>query len=234
MNENLINEKNNDEVEIDLTRLFLLLKKNIRLILLSTVLCAVVALIITMFFIDKKYASQERIYLTPKITDTGTVDNGSLNSNKILVNNYVSMLKGENILSKVAEELDLASVDEVKAALSVTNETDTQIISVVATTDDPTKSKKIAETTVDIFFNEMKDKMEIKNLTIIDSPKINNVPVSPSKKKNLILGALAGMMLSSGYIFLKFMLDKRLRNRSEAESFLGLPVLAEVPYFEED
>ena len=233
MNENISSEKNNEEVEIDLSQFFILLKKHTRLLIISTFLCATIALLVTIFFIDKKYASEESIYLTPKVTDQGTVDASSVNSNSVLVNNYVAMLKGENVLSKVAEELNLPSVAEVKAALTVTNESNTQIINVVAKTDDPTKSKQIAETTVNIFFTEMKEKLDIKNLTIIDAAKVNTTPVSPSKKVNVLIGAFAGLALSGGFVFLKFIFDKRLKNRTEAESFLGLPVLVEVPYYEE-
>ncbi|MGX8833540.1 YveK family protein [Amedibacillus sp. YH-ame6] len=233
MNENINTERKSDEIEIDLSQFFLLLKKHVTLIVISTTICAAISLLITVFFIEKKYASTETIYLTPKVTEQGTVDASSVNSNTILVNNYVLMIKGENVLSKVAEKLDLPSVDEVKAAVSVSNEPDTQIINVIAKTDDPTKSKQIAETTVDIFFTEMKDKLNIENLTIIDSAKINTTAVSPSKKVNLLFGAFIGIALSCGYVFLKFILDKRLKNSFEAESFLGIPVLVEIPYYRE-
>ena len=232
MNENINNETRNDEVEIDLTQFFLLIKKHLRLIIISTILCAVIAALITMFLIDKKYASEETIYLTPKVTDQGTVDASSVNSNNALVNSYMMMLRGENVLSKVADKLNLPNVMAVKNAITVTNEKDTQIIKVVATTDNAKKSQQIVETTVNIFFTEMKDKLDIKNLTIIDSAKVNNVAVSPSIKKNILLGALAGMFVTVGIIFIRFIFDKRLRNRAEAESFLDIPVLAEIPFFE--
>ena len=57
--------------------------------------------------------------------------------------------------------------------------------------------------------------------------------VSPSIVKNAIIGAAGGFVLSCGYIFLAVLLDKRLKNKSEAEQFLGIPVLAEIPYFED-
>ncbi|MEG2544713.1 MAG: Wzz/FepE/Etk N-terminal domain-containing protein [Longicatena sp.] len=231
MNEN--KNESNEEVEIDLSQLFKLLKKNLRFIILTMIIGVGIALSVTIFFIDKKYTSETKIYLTPKVSEQGIVDNTTVNSNNLLVNNYVSMLKGENILSKVADKLNLASANEVKGSLSVANEKDTQIISVVAKTDDPIKSKQIAETTVDIFFTEMKDKLDIRNMTIIDFPKINNAPVSPSKKKNALIGAFGGAAIACGYIFLKFILDKHLRNRNEVENFLDIPVLAEIPFYEE-
>lgn len=232
MKEHVVEEKNIEE-EIDLSRLFTYLKKHIRLIIVTTIIGITLSLLVTIFFIDKKYASEARIYLTPKVSEQGVIDNATVNSNNLLVNNYVSLITGENILTKVAEKLNISSVEMIKGSLFVSNESNTQIISVKATTKNPTLSKKIAETTVNVFFTEMKDNLNIQNMTISDAPKINNTPVSPSKTKNGMIGAVAGIVLSCGYVFLKFILDKRLRNRNEAENFLNIPVLVEVPYFDE-
>ena len=110
---------------------------------------------------------------------------------------------------------------------------ETEIIDVKATTDDPKKSQAIVSKTVDIFFKEMQEKLDIKNMTISDQPKVNDVPVSPSKKMNTAIGAMAGLLLSCGYVFLQYLFDKRLKNKAEAESFLGVPVLGEIPWFED-
>lgn len=228
-----IESSREDELEIDLGQLWKLMKKNIRLIIIVSVLLGIAASLYTMFFINKTYMSTTRIYLTPKVTDQGYVDNGTVNSNNIMINNYVSMLKGKTILTKVADELGLVSVGEVAGGLSVSNDPDTQIINVTVTTNDPIKSKQIADTTVKIFFREMKENLNITKMTVLDEAQINNMPVSPNIKKNIGIGILAGLILSCGYVFLKYLLDKRLRNRNEAESYLGLPVLAEIPYYEE-
>ena len=79
----------------------------------------------------------------------------------------------------------------------------------------------------------MKEKLDIKNMTISDQPKINEVPVSPNKKVNTLIGGVAGLLLSCGYVFLQYLFDKRLKNKADAESFLGVPVLGEIPWFED-
>ena len=71
--------------------------------------------------------------------------------------------------------------------------------------------------------------LNLKNITIIDYAKVPEGPVSPSIVKNAIIGAAGGFVLSCGYIFLAVLLDKRLKNKSEAEQFLEIPVLAEIP-----
>lgn len=230
-----MNETNNmnDEIEIDISELIKLLKKNMKLIVISIVLCAVAAFLITNFFMTKKYASSATIYLKPNVSEQGIIDSTALNSNSKMVNNYISLIQGESILSQVAEQLDIKDVEEIKNSLSVSNLTDTEIIVVESKTDDPVKSQAIVKSTVTIFFKEMKEKLDIKNMTISDQPQINEIPVSPSKKMNTLIGAIAGLFLSGGYVFLQYLFDKRLKNKADAENFLGVPVLGEIPWFEE-
>lgn len=223
-----------DELTIDLGQLFQLLKKNLRLIILSMVLCAVAAFAITAFLLPKKYASESSIFIVSKVNqETGTVDANALSANSKQVNNYMELIKGKNILNKVAEQLNIEDVKEVQNAISVSNKTETEIIDIKATTDDPTKSQQIVKATTEIFFKEVKDTLKIENMTVLNDPEVDEVPVSPSKKMNTLIGALLGLLCSGGYVFLTYLLDKRLRTKQEAESFLGIPVLAEIPFYEE-
>lgn len=226
-------KERNEELEIDLSQLFNLLKKNMRLIFITTVIGAILCFAVTLFLIDKKYASTSTIILTPKITETGNIDQATLTTNSKMVNNYMQIIKGESVLSQVAEKLSITSVSELKGQVSVSNPINTEVIAVTATTEDPVLSQQIVEVTIDTFFSSIKDKLNIENMTIIDPAKVENIPVSPNKKMNTLIGALAGLVLSCGYVLLKYLLDKRLRTREEAENFLGIPVLVEIPFFDE-
>lgn len=231
MEENIQNE---EIITIDIGQYVKKLKKSWKLIVLSIIICAAIAYALTAFLIPKKYASSSSIYLVPKIdTKTGVVDFNALNANSKQVNNYMYMLKGENILSEVAKELGIANVNELTKAISVSNTANTEIIKVKATTNDPKKSQQIVEVTINTFFNEVKTKLDVKNMTILDNATVNPVPVSPNKKLNIIIGILIGILGSCGYVFLKFIFDKRLTTKADAEKFLGIPVLAEIPFYEE-
>ena len=74
MNEN---REMNDELEIDLGELFKVLKKNILMILVVSLLCAAVGLVSSMFLISKKYSSEATIYITPRVTEQGSIDYNS-------------------------------------------------------------------------------------------------------------------------------------------------------------
>ena len=225
--------ENNEEIEIDLGRLFKEIKKKIGFIIIVTLIGAVLALVVTKLLIPKKYESSASIYLKPNVSETGTIDYNTLTANSKMVNNYVQMLKGTTLLEQVTEKLKIEEEGMVQNAITVSSATDSEIIIVTAKTKDPKLSKDIVETTVNMFFESMKDKLDIKNMTILDQPKINETAVSPSLKINLVIGAFLGMMVSGGIVVVQFLLDKRLHSKEDVESYLEIPVLAEIPWYEE-
>lgn len=223
--------KSEDEIEINLGELFQLLKKNIKLIIISILLCTVLLGIVTVFVINKKYESTTRLFLKPDVTE-GIADYSQINSNNLMVNNYVEMIKGNNIQGIAANELNM-DIKNLNKSLNVTNETNTQIISITAKTTDPALSKDIVDAVVETFTKEAKEKLNVNNITVVDEAEIATDPVSPSLKLNLAIGALLGAFLSIGYLFIKFMLDTHIHNKEEVEKYLGIPCLGSVPYFEE-
>lgn len=223
--------KNDEEIEINLGELFQLLKSKYKMIIISTLVCTIIAGIVTIFFISKKYESTARIYPKPEVTE-GIVDYTQINANNLMVNNYVEMLKGNNIQSQVADKLDL-TVAQIKGNVSIVNETNTQIIAITAKTNNPELSKKIVDQMVSTFKKEAKETLNINNITTVDQAEVATSPVSPSLKMNLVIGALLGAFASIGYLFIKFMLDTRIHNKEDAEKYLGVPCLGSIPYFED-
>lgn len=226
MNEN---QMTNDEVEINLGELFKVLKKNILMIIVISLLCAAVGLVSSMFLISKKYSSEATIYITPKVTEQGTIDYNSIQTNSRMVNNYMEILKGETILAKVADQVGMESYEDVLDTLTISNPENTELISVSSETTDPELSQQIVSLVISTFTEDMMDILNLNNVTIINDAKVNENPVSPSVPRYTILGFAVGLVISCGYVFITFLFDKRLRTREEAENFLGVPVLATVP-----
>lgn len=223
------NIENNDELEIDLSELIIILKENIRAIIICFIIGVLIATSITVLFMDKKYSSTSRIYLKPAVSSTtGQIDYSSVNSNNSMVNNYIAVMKSESITSGVAQKLSIDN-SVVSKGLSVSNETDTQIIVVTATTTDPELSKQIVENTVNDFFDKMQSSLSITNMEILDAAKANSNPVSPNRTLNMVIGGLLGALVCIGYIFVTFIFDKRIKTSEEAEKYFGIPVLGVVP-----
>lgn len=221
----------NDEVEIDLSQLFKLLKKNIRMIIILALIGVIIAASATTFLIDKKYASTGSVLLKADVVN-GSLDSTQVNTNKLMVNNYVKLLQGNNIQDQVAKNLSITS-KEVRDSLNISNTTDTQIIEISSTTVDPGLSKRIVDETISVFTALIQEKLDVSNVTIVDQPEVNSNPVSPSMTKNIIIGAIAGIVISLGYLLLTYLLDTKIKNGEQAEQYLGVPLLGIIPFYED-
>lgn len=215
--------------EIDLLELFRAILKHIKLVIVLCILFGVGGFFGTKLLITPTYTASTSIYLTPQISESGSLDYNSQMANSKLVTNVVNLLTQNNIMSEVAKDVGLESAKNVKDALTVSNETNTEIITITATTTDPKLSKDIANSTVSTFINRMQKNLNVRNIEVVDKAKLSYIPSGPNVKKNTLLATIVGFVLGCGYAVLKFLLDNRLRTKEEAEKYLGVPVFCEIP-----
>ena len=215
--------------EIDLLELFRAILKHIKLIIALCILFGVGGFFGTKLLIAPTYTASTSIYLTPQINESGSLDYSSQMANGLLVTNVVNLLTQNNIMSEVAKDVGLENSDSVKKVLDITNESNTQIIKISATTTDPKLSKDIANSTVSTVINRMQKNLNVRNIEVVDKAKLSYVPSGPNVKKNTMLATIVGFVLGCGYAVLKFLLDNRLRTKEEAEKYLGIPVFCEIP-----
>ena len=222
-------EDKNEDVEIDLVEIWQVIKKQFGLLVIIVILCAVLAGVISKFFIAPKYTSSSTIFLTPSISETGVVDYTSQNSNEKLVNNVMALLVQDNILSEVAKQTGMESVEDLRNQIKVSNDTNTTLVKVEATTLDPKLSKNIVNSTVNVFIDTMQENLNLKNIEIVDKAKLSYEPSGPNVKKNILMGAAAGFVIDALIVVLKVLTNTRLKSKEEAEKYLNLPVFCELP-----
>ena len=218
-----------EEETIDLSELFLAILKYFKLIIALCILFGVGGFFGTKLLIAPTYTASTSIYLTPQISESGSLDYNSQMANSKLVSNAVNLLTQDNIMSEVAKNVGLDSASSVKKLVSVTNESNTEIITISTTTTDPKLSKDIANDTVSTFVRTMQKNLNVRNIEIVDKAKLSYVPSGPNVKRNTMMAGLIGFVLGCGYAVLKFLLDNRLCTKEEAEKYLGIPVFCEIP-----
>ncbi len=217
-----------DEV-INLNELLMSVIKNIKIAIYLLILFSIIGYFATKIFISQTYTASTSIYLTPQISESGSLDYNSQMANSKLVTNAVNLLTQNNIMSEVAKDVGLESAESVKKLVSVTNESNTEIITISATTTDPKLSKDIANDTVSTFVRTMQKNLNVSNIEVVDKAKLSYVPSGPNVKKNTVMAGAVGFAIGVGYAVLKFLFDNRLRTKEEAEKYLGIPVFCEIP-----
>lgn len=217
-----------DEVEIDLRELFYALKKHILIVLAALLAGAVIAGAATKIFITPVYSATSTMLVLTKETTLSSLADLQIGSQ--LTKDYNILITSRTVLQDVVDELNLEmSYKELKGCITVDNPTDTRILSITATNTDPEMAKKIADTLAKTSADFIGDKMEVTPPKIIEEGEVPTVQTSPSTKKNVMVGALAGLVLSAGIIILLTLMDETIKSEDDIEKYLGLTTLASIP-----
>ncbi|MDO4466005.1 MAG: Wzz/FepE/Etk N-terminal domain-containing protein [Bacillota bacterium] len=224
-----LKKNSSDNTGFELYDLINIIKKKLWLFVILAVLGGLLGGLYTKFMVTPRYASTGTIFLTPKNSETGSVEYANMSINSRLVNTVISLMTKDNIMSEVAERSGLPSAASAKSTLNVTNEQGTEIISITSTTTDPVLSKTIVENTIDVFIEKMQENLNVKNIEIVDAPKLDYRQIGVNRNRNIQMGALAGVGISSLYVLFLLVTDNRLKTKEEAERYMELPVLIEIP-----
>ena len=202
------NDYMNDEMEIDLIELLKDIIKNIKFIITITLVCGVVVFGVSQFILPKSYTSSTDITIVPAET---------------------SYLTGSKVLDKVSNAVGVESLGLVESIEVTRDSNNTYNYNIKATTNNPKLSYRIVKNVVNEFKKSMVSELNLSSVTTMNEPQINATPVSPNVKKNTLIGSFIGLVISVVIVVLRFLFDKHLRNAEEAEMFLGVDVLAEIP-----
>lgn len=207
------NDYMNDEMEIDLIELLKHLLRNIKTILITTLVIGLITFGVTQFILPKSYTSSTDITIMPQ--------GESLD--------YTSYLNGNVVLDIVSSETNI-SVDTLLQNIVITrDESNSYNYNIMATTNDPKLSYHVVKNVVKAFKKEMMSDLSLSSVAVVNEAQVNTTPVSPDVKKNTLIGALIGLTLSVLYFVLRFLFNKHFINDKEVEMFLGVDVLAEIP-----
>lgn len=223
-------EQNNNEIEIDFQEILFLLLDKIWIIGASTICIALIALIITKTAITPMYASDTKMYVLNKNSDTN-VTYSDLQVSSQLTNDYVQFVKSRTVLQKVIDNLGLdMSVSSLSGRISVTTPMNTRMLVVTVVDEDPVNAKKIADTLAKYAGEYICEKMDTEGVNVVDEGNIPTSPTSPNTLKNTMIGALAGFVFAVGVIVVRYILDDTIKSEEDVERYLGCSMLAAIPY----
>ncbi len=226
MRTNNMNES--EEIQIDLLELLYKLKQKLWLIILITVLAGGSAGAYSRYVITPQYTSTAMVYVLSKESTMYSLTDLQVGSQ--LTKDYKIMVTSRPVLEEVVESLKLdMSYKDLRKKISVTNPTDTRILTLSVRDTDPTRAKEIVDKISTTSSDYIGDMMEMVPPKIFEEGEIPSVKTSPDTKKNALIGAVAGMFLICTILAAGVIIDDTIRTEEDVERYLGLSVLAAVP-----
>ena len=124
------------------------------------------------------------------------------------------------------------STDELKKAISVQTQQNSQVFSLQVKTDDPQESAVVANTVANVFKQQIKKIMSVNNVTIVSRASTPDSPSFPNKKLFALAGAVLGLILSFLYILFGELMDTSVHDDDYLTNELGLTNLGQVNHIE--
>jgi capsular polysaccharide biosynthesis protein len=148
-----------------------------------------------------------------------------------MINTYSVIIKSPAILDKVIDELELdQSVDQLSEKITINSQENSQVFSLTVQDSNPAKAVEIANTVSSIFQKEIKDIMNVDNVSVLAKAEIkeNPTPVKPNPLLNIAIAVVVGLMAGIGLAFLLEYLDNTIKDEDDIERLLDLPLLGSI------
>ena len=209
-----------EELEIDLKELFFELLSHWKILTVSTIMAAAIALVASKFILVPQYESTSALYvLSNSITSLADIQIGSS-----LTNDYIVVVKGRPILDQVIENLNLdETYDSLEDRITLENPADSRILEITVRDTDPNRAKVIADEMASVASDYISIKMDQSAPTTIQNGYADGEPVSPHVGMNTLIGAIVGFLLAAAIITISYLTDE------DVEQKLGMNLLGSLP-----
>ncbi len=224
--------ENSKEREIDLKVIYNIIRKNIIVILLVTFVFALVFFLYSKFFIAKKYEASAVLIVNNISEKNSTVNSAELIAAQSLADVYSIIIKSDTVLNEVIGNLNLSTTPEVlKKSINVSTVDSTQVINISMRSTQPEYAKQVVEELIKVAPPIIKDKVEAGSVKIISEARISNngAPVSPNSSRNLIIGALIGLVLILAFVLVRELANNTFKTEDDIVNTLNIPLLGIIP-----
>ena len=224
----------NEEIEIDLGRVFRAIMDRAWLVAVVAVLCAVLTFVGTFFFITPEYESSAMFYVNNSNLSLGdasvSISSGDLTTSRNLVDSYIVILNTRETLVDVIDYAGISrTYKEVRKMLSASAVNETEIFQVTVTGTDPQEAERIANAIAYILPKRIGTIIDGTSAKVVDAAIVPTKPSSPSYTKNTIVGFLLGLVMTVGVIALREIFDTTIRVEDDITQCCKHPILAAVP-----
>ena len=230
------NDRDNrdDVIEIDLVELLGVILHNLWIIIVSGVIVAAVALLVSYFIITPKYESVTKIYVISK-TNADTMTYSDLQAGSTLTKDYKELVKSRPVLEEVLAETGIdVELKNLEAQITVEVPTDTRIVSITVEDKDPYEARIIADSVRIAASKHIQEVMDTEAVNVVEEASLPIEKSSPSILKNTAIGYAVGLFLAIAIVIINYIMDDTIKTPDDVEKFLGVSVLGSIPYSEND
>lgn len=222
----------NGDISLSLKDILHVIKKRSKLIIAVTMGCTLLSGIVSFSVIKPTYEAKTTIVIGRAGNEAN--DQSQYNYNDImmfqkLVKTYSQIGKSRVVAESASARLKDVSPEQIQDTLTVTPQTDTQIVELKVQSNNPEKAYRVMNAVSDSFIEQSKRIYPSGNVQVIDAAKIPGKPINPNKFLNIIVAFIIGSIAAVGMSFLLEYMDSTIKTEEDINKWVGLPVIGIVP-----
>jgi capsular polysaccharide biosynthesis protein len=223
----------NVDEEMSLQDILSLILSKWWIILITLCICVLSVSLYMIFYVEPVYRADTTIYVGTDTGDKEIVYNDLMLADR-LVSDYRQLIKSRKVTGLVIGELGLSTSPEVLARkITVNSVKDTRIIEIAVQDYNPAMAKNVANKIAEVFQEQVVEIMRVENVQIIDRAVLPATPVNANIRRNVLISAVAGLVLGVAIIFILESFDRTVKTPQDIRSLVDLPVLGMIPLYEE-
>ena len=224
----------NEDIEIDLGRVFRAVVNKTWLVALVALLCAALTFAGTFFLITPKYEASAMFYVNNNNFSLGeatvSLSSGDLSTSRNLVDSYIVILNTRATLMEVIDYTGVSlTYKELREMISSESVNETEIFQVTVTSTDPQQAEQLANAIAYILPERIGTIIDGTSAEVVDPAIVPSKHSSPSYTKNTIAGFLLGLAATVGIVGLREICDITIRSEEDVQQCCKHPILAAVP-----
>ena len=226
--------RNDDEMEIDLLKLARALWRRAWAIMLAAVIFGGAALTYTAIFVTPLYKAEALMYVNSSNISVGgakvSISQGELTAAQSLIKTYAVILSTRTTLNDVIEQSGVSyTYEELKGMISAQSVNSTEVFSITVTSPSPREAEMLANTIARILPEKISAIVEGSSARIVDYAVEPAKKASPSLSKNALIGAMLGFVLACGIVVIMELTDEQIHDSDYLIQTYDIPVLAVIP-----
>lgn len=219
--------------EIDLKSIIQSLLRRWWIILISLVVCSGAAIFWSYYYLVPIYEANTTLYVGKNVEHNGQIATSDLYLGTALISDYREIARSRLVAYAVIKELGFSNIsaDYIISKIGVSQKGETRVIQISARDANPKFAMDLANKVAEVFQKQVVEIMKVEIVMILDKAELPRWPISPNKKKNVMMGFILGLGLGVGVVLLIEFLDNTIKTPEDVAKYVDLPVIGTIPVF---
>ena len=219
--------------ELDLKELFTIFWERKTQAILIILVFAIIGMTYSYFMVEPDYKATTKLVLTQSSVDSkdDSITQADVTLNSKLVSTYGEIIKTDNVLKKVVNNINNPdiTIKDIKENVTVKSVKETELLEITVKNANPNYAAQIANEIAKVFCERVVEIYSISNTYVLDRAEPDATPYNINHIKDIAVFAFIGVIVAVVYILIANMLDNTIKTEQDIEKIGGLLVLSTIP-----